>query len=525
MLILPLLWHFATWSSAAGGSASVPGQPVPVWRFWSPVLGGHFYTLDEAEKERLLTESAQTWTYEGVAYRAYASANEPNVAPIYRFWSGTLGSHFYTLDENERDKVVRDYPSVWTDEGIAFYAYPAGRQPAGTMPVWRFWSGVLGSHFYTVSDREQFIVNNSGELWQGEGVAWYAYPPEANAPVALVKEPWLRQVDCRSATIMWETDSAADSRVDYGTTQPGESFVLDPALVTRHRVVLTALKPGTTYAYAASSGRAVSRSDSFTTAPAGAPGFRFAIYGDSRSDPAVHAQVARNILDSAPALVFHTGDLVGRGTDYSLWQTEFFEPARELLMSVPVVPVPGNHEYSGTEPSWFYYFFDRPLGRSWWSLTYQTVRFIGLDTSVDYTPGSPQHTWLLQEFAAPQYGSATWHIVIFHHPAFSATAHGDDPGVRKHLVPLFEQNKVDVVFQGHSHTYERYQHHGICYIVTAGGGAPLYPLLPDVTPPVRQVGRSVHHHCTVDVDSAARSLILRALDTTGHIFDTVALAR
>ena len=540
VLILPLLWHLAAGRGvAAGSSSSVPPEPVLVWRFWSPVLGGHFYTLDEAEKEKLLTQSAPVWTYEGVAYRAFASGDEPNVAPVWRFWSGQLGSHFYTLDESERDKLLRDYPEVWTYEGIAFYAYPVGRRPAGTMPVYRFWSGVLGPHFYTVSDREQFTLSSSGDTWQYEGVAWYAYPPDSNAPVSLVKGPWLRQVDSRSATIMWETDVAADSRIDYGATQPGESSVCDPALVTRHKVVLWGLEPGTTYAYAATSGRAVSRNDSFTTAPASAQGFRFAVYGDSRSNPAVHAQVARNILDSAPALVFHTGDLVGRGTDYSLWQTDFFEPAQELLMSVPVVPVLGNHEYAGTggvpnrdvsrlgaRASWFYYFFDRPLDEGWWALTYGTVRFIGLDTNADYTPGSPQHTWLMQEFSSPEYGSAAWHIVIFHHPAFSSTtSHSDDLAVQRHLVPLFEQHQVDVVFQGHSHTYERYQHHGICYIVTAGGGAPLYPLRPDLTPPLRQVGLSVHHHCVVDVNPVTQTLILRAIDTTGHIFDTVALSR
>jgi len=28
------------------------------------------------------------------------------------------------MDEQERDALIRDYPTFWTYEGIAWYAYP-----------------------------------------------------------------------------------------------------------------------------------------------------------------------------------------------------------------------------------------------------------------------------------------------------------------------------------------------------------------------------------------------------------------
>ncbi len=532
-LILALLLPWRTIGAvptclpAAGLAMTLPGvaaEPVPVWRFWSPVFGKHFYTIDASERDWLIRDYPAVWTFEGVAYRACAAWEDPDLVPVYRFWSVPLGSHFYTVDENEKDWLLGDYPDVWTFEGVAFYAYPAGRQPPGTMPVYRFWSSALGGHFYTTSDTERFkLLSGYRSVWQGEGVAWYAYPPQAAASATIIKEPYVQQIAADSATIMWETDTACESQVAYGRAAPNEATAWDPALVTLHRVVLSGLEADAAYLYQARSGGAVGEQSAFTTAPSAGQPFRFAVYGDSRSNPAAHAQVARDIAGSRPAIVFHTGDVVASGTDYALWQTEFFAPAHELLMCAPVVPVLGNHEY-GAGPMWFYYFFDRPLDQGWWALTYGNVRFIGLDTDVAYTAGSPQQNWLRQEFASSEYADATWHVVLFHHPAFSCTtAHSDTAAVRDHLVPLFEQHGVDLVFQGHSHTYERYQNNGIYYIVTAGGGAPLYSLAPDFIPPIRQFGLSVHHHCTVDVDPPGGSLILRAIDTSGRIFDTVSL--
>ena len=43
--------------------------------------------------------------------------------PVYRFWSGELGCHFYTMDKDEKDKLVDVYSHVWTFEDIAWYAY------------------------------------------------------------------------------------------------------------------------------------------------------------------------------------------------------------------------------------------------------------------------------------------------------------------------------------------------------------------------------------------------------------------
>lgn len=145
-----------------------------VYRFWSPVTGTHFYTMSEMEKEKLLTNYPDAWVYEGVAYHAYPDATDNEVRPVFRFWSNKSSSHFYTISETERDKLINKYADVWTYEGEAFYAYPIGDEPDWTKPVYRFWSGGNGSHFYTISESERDKLLADQSVWTYEGIAWYA---------------------------------------------------------------------------------------------------------------------------------------------------------------------------------------------------------------------------------------------------------------------------------------------------------------------------------------------------------------
>jgi hypothetical protein len=154
----------------------LPYEPNGVHRFWSPVYSRHFYTMSESEKQKLERDYPHVWTYEGIAYHALPEDRHALLMPIYRFWSGTLNAHFYTLSESEKAKLIDNYPHVWTYEGIAFCGYPEGQQPPGTCPVYRFWSGTLNAHFYTMSPAERDkLITLYSHVWTYEGVAWHAY--------------------------------------------------------------------------------------------------------------------------------------------------------------------------------------------------------------------------------------------------------------------------------------------------------------------------------------------------------------
>lgn len=156
-------------------------QQLPVanvHRFWSSLLGGHFYTTNESEMETLIADYSYVWTYEGIAYRALTDGRDPAALPVYRFWSPVLGGHFYTISEYEAQWLIANYPDIWSFEGPVFYAYPPDFQPAETYPVYRFWSALLGRHFYTMDESEMlWLVANYPDVWTYETIAWYAFLP------------------------------------------------------------------------------------------------------------------------------------------------------------------------------------------------------------------------------------------------------------------------------------------------------------------------------------------------------------
>ena len=70
-----------------------------------------------------------------------------------------------------------------------------------------------------------------------------------------------------------------------------------------------------------------------------------------------------------------------------------------------------------------------------------------------------------------------WTIVYFHKPPWSEgwPEYPGEIGVRTNLVPLFEQYDIDLVFNGHTHDYERGILNDVCYVITGGGGCSLEP--------------------------------------------------
>lgn len=96
----------------------------PVYRLWSG--RGHLYTISETEKNTLVTQQSPRWTLEGIAFYAYPEGSEPldgTVGAVYRFANRTNGARFYTMKEAEANKVITQLSEAYAYEGVAFYAY------------------------------------------------------------------------------------------------------------------------------------------------------------------------------------------------------------------------------------------------------------------------------------------------------------------------------------------------------------------------------------------------------------------
>jgi hypothetical protein len=102
-----------------------------------------------------------------------------------------------------------------------------------------------------------------------------------------------------------------------------------------------------------------------------------------------------------------------------------------------------------------------------------------------------QTDWLKTVLPA---STATWKVVLFHHPAWTCGEYRSDAAVVEKWVPLFEQYGVQLVLSGHDHNYQRFApRNGVRYIVHGGGGAHLYPIERcPASYPTRRFARAVH---------------------------------
>ena len=157
--------------------AAVPVGSRPVYQFHLTAGGDCFTTISDEEKNSLLDMySPAVREYDGIVYYAYARADaRAGLEPVYRFWSPSRQRHFYTISESEKDAILTESPKdAWTYEGIAFYAFAQGRQPPDAMPVRRFWSERTG-HSWAVTMPGQNSAPVSDSNMVDDGVAWYVY--------------------------------------------------------------------------------------------------------------------------------------------------------------------------------------------------------------------------------------------------------------------------------------------------------------------------------------------------------------
>lgn len=333
-----------------------------------------------------------------------------------------------------------------------------------------------------IADYTPFDIAMSlhGDAGSRRSFAWYtAYADPASAPEGIM-DSYVEVAPAGQAF-----DSGAAMR--FSGTSETIQVTRDSKNVTylSHKAIAEGLEPGKSYQYRVGSGGYWSQTGRFTTEAAGENEFSFLYMTDSQGssteDYVTWANTLRNSLQKFPGSKFliMPGDLVDAGAREEQWADYFGQP-QDLLMNLPLLATIGNHE--GPNNNNFYYHFNlpddsytdpKPKGTVY-SFDYGPVHFMVLNTGdipwddAQTNSFNKQIEWLKKEVAQTD---KKWKVVAFHKAIYSVGNHSTDADIaqlREKLYPVLDELGIDLVLQGHDHTFMRsYQMYGNTPIMDA----------------------------------------------------------
>lgn len=301
----------------------------------------------------------------------------------------------------------------------------------------------------------------------------------------------LTEDPARSLAVNWRTEQQVDQGVvEIAPATDGPEFLLGAVrrikaesepienmnrreplvMATYHSAVVTGLQPKTTYAYRVGSGAEDngywSEWYQYTTASANPDEpFSFLYFGDAQTNlKSMWSRVIRHSYKQFPEVNFmlHAGDLINDRDSNVEWG-EWFYAGNFIHAMVPSIMTPGNHEYrNGQLTSLWRPQFALPengpieeLKETCYAIDYQNLKLISIDAEAfDESPEAriAQVAWLDSVLRT---NTRKWTAITMHYPIYSTVEGRDNTELREALEPLIDKYRVDLVLQGHDHTYAR----------------------------------------------------------------------
>lgn len=285
-----------------------------------------------------------------------------------------------------------------------------------------------------------------------------------------------------SQAVTWRTDSSVNEAfAQIALAEDGplfaskakqltavtEPFSSDLGLAHYHSINFDSLTAKTKYVYRVGDGTNWSEWIHYTTASDRPEPFTFVYFGDAQNNIKAHwSRVVREAFRDAPkaAFMLHAGDLINKANRDAEWGDWFYSTGFIHRM-IPCVATPGNHEYFHVEDKtgqsgrmisrhWrptFAFPENGPegLAESVYWIDYQGARIVSLNSN---ERPEAQVPWLE---AVLEDNPNVWTVITFHHPLHSSSRGRDNPELRALWQPVFDKFNVDLVLQGHDHTYAR----------------------------------------------------------------------
>ena len=298
---------------------------------------------------------------------------------------------------------------------------------------------------------ERIILNLTEDPSAGQAVTWRtkAAVSSPQAQVALATEGSNFHEKAR-------TIDAATEMIHVG----------DKIVVHHHSVVFRSLEPDTIYAYRVGDGQHWSEWNQFKTASKTHKPFKFIYFGDPQNDiKSLCSRIFRAAYKKAPDAAFwhFVGDLVNNGNVDEQWG-EFFDAFGWIARMTPMMLLPGNHEYPDKRfsrgknyqllPLWRPHFTlpengPEGLKETVYFIDYQGVRLVMLNGNEKL---EEQAAWLDTILSLNR---QPWTIAAIHQPVYSTGRKRNSTIFQTLFMPIFDKYAVDLVLQGHDHTYSR----------------------------------------------------------------------
>jgi len=301
---------------------------------------------------------------------------------------------------------------------------------------------------------------------------------------SIIRGPYLQKATPTSIVVKWRTDVATSSAVQYGSTFTNlTDFEQDNMPKIDHEVEITGLTADTQYYYQISNNSTILKPAAidlyFKTLPAfnSQPDFSAWIVGDCGTAnnnqravrDAYYTYYGNNPTD---AMLFLGDNAYVDGTDSEYQYGVFENMYEDKLKNTVAWSTMGNHDgrsaSAANQTGPYYDIFTFPTNgesgglasgtEAYYSFDYGNIHFIVLDSyESDRSVGSAMFNWCLNDI---QNTTGDWIVALWHHPPYSKGSHNSDTEsymveMRENFLPMMEFYGLDLVFSGHSHSYER----------------------------------------------------------------------
>jgi acid phosphatase type 7 len=343
------------------------------------------------------------------------------------------------------------------------------------------------------------------------------FAQKSNSDVFIAK-PYLqigKNPSVETLALLWHTaDENANFAVEVKASETAKwakmelptAIKIAVANIAAHKVYhanLKGLVAGTSFKYRVlKDGKEVFAAEGKAPKNAG-QAYRFVAFGDIGAETLPQKKLALQAYKAQPDFLVVPGDIVYERGLISEYREKFWPiynndkadtSGAPIMRNAPMISAPGNHDTDTRDLDKFpdalsyYYYWEQPLNGplgveggpivpnltanatnrkaftdgagdnylklSNYSFNYGNAHWTVIDSNpyVNFADSTIQK-WVAKDLENSK--EATWHFVLFHHPGFnSANEHFEQQHLRL-LSPTFEKGKVDVVFNGHVHNYQR----------------------------------------------------------------------